>query len=814
MSDLVIVESPTKAKTISKFLKSGFTVKSSFGHVRDLPKSSIGVDVDDNYKPTYVVDTEKKKVVSELKTAAKKAKHIYFATDEDREGEAIAWHLAEILKPKPEQIKRITFHEITKHAIEESLEHPRTIDMQRVDAQQARRILDRLVGYELSPFLWKKVARGLSAGRVQSVAVRLIVEREREILQFKAQEYWTLDAFFNKEGATHTGAIDEKNLPEGFFPAKLHAINGDSLDKFEIGDEKHAQQLHAALKDATYTIDAIKKKETKKNPAAPFTTSTLQQEANRKLGYSSKQTMRLAQQLYEGIDIGDEGSVGLITYMRTDSVSLSQKFLTESHEYLEKNLGKEYTIAEPRVFKARSKTAQEAHEAIRPTEALRDPESVKAYLDDRQFKLYRLIWQRAVASQMPEAIMSNTSIDIGTKTDAQYTFRATGQTIKFDGFLKLYPFTQRENLLPELEEKETVVCAELNANQHFTEPPARYSDASLVKALEDHEIGRPSTYSPTISTVIDRGYVERIENRRLKPTDIAFVVTDLLVEHFKNVSDYAFTAKLEEELDDIAEGKLGWEQAINDFYEPFKKNLTEKTEEVKKEDIMQSREIGVDPATGLTVFGKTGRFGAYVQLGEYHGKPKKKTKKKKKDAEDEEETPEKEQDTPEEEKPRSASLEKGQSLETITLEEALYLLELPRVVGKNKEGEEMIADVGRFGPYLKAGKQTVSLPPDDYDPHTITITQALEVFANAAAIRKKMNEPIAELGTDPNSGGNIVVKNGRFGPYITDGKTNKSVPKNTEPKDITFDEAVEMLEKKRKAPKRAWGGGAKKKKAE
>ncbi|MBI2636780.1 MAG: type I DNA topoisomerase [Parcubacteria group bacterium] len=604
MSNLVIVESPTKAKTISKFLGKDFVVTSSYGHVRDLPEKDMGIDIQNHFAPQYVVEgADKKKVIESLKKAAKKSEYLYFATDEDREGEAIAWHLAELLKPKAEQIKRITFHEITKNAIEESFKHPRAIDLHRVDAQQARRILDRLVGYELSPFLWKKVARGLSAGRVQSVAVRLIVERETEILQFEAQEYWTIDAIFGKIGAQAPSEFDEKNLPQGFFSAKLAAINGQALDTFEIKDATHANELAADLKGATYVVTRVEKKQTKKNPAPPFTTSTLQQEANRKLNFSSKQTMRLAQQLYEE---------GRITYMRTDSVNLSSKFLNDAQQYLTKTFGKEYALGRARVFKTKAKAAQEAHEAIRPTETANDPAILKSELDAHQRKLYDLIWRRALASQMPEAIMDATSVDVTAETDAQYTFRANGQVISFDGFLKIYPESQREDLLPELAEKEKVNCAQLAPNQHFTEPPARYSDASLVKALEEYGIGRPSTYAPTISTIIDRGYVERIENRRLKPTDIAFLVNDILVEHFPNVTDYQFTARMEDELDEIATGALDWEKAIREFYEPFKKNLMEKTETLSKKDLTEEKTDERCEKCGKPMIIKTGRYGRFL----------------------------------------------------------------------------------------------------------------------------------------------------------------------------------------------------------
>jgi len=603
MSNLVIVESPTKAKTISKFLGKGYVIKSSFGHIRDLPKKEMGIDIEHDFEPKYVVPKENQKTVTELKTAAKKAAIIYFATDEDREGEAIAWHLREILKPKKDQEKRITFHEITKTAIDEALANPRAIDMHLVDAQQARRILDRLVGYELSPFLWKKVARGLSAGRVQSVAVRLIVEREREILQFEPKEYWTIDALFAKVGSDVPVEIDEKSLPAGLFAAKLQSINDKALDKFEIKDDKHAQGLLSALKAAHYAVSKLETKKTSKTPPPPFTTSTLQQDANSKLGFSAKQTMRLAQQLYE---------TGHITYMRTDSVNLAGKFLQDARDYLAKDFGDKYCLEKPRFYKTKSRNAQEAHEAIRPTEANQTPDMIKSELTPAQARLYSLIWRRALATQMPEAVMNSTSIDVSAKTDATYTFRATGQTIAFDGWLKIYPASQRETMLPELKEGEMVDLAKLAPNQHFTEPPARFSDATLVKALEEYDIGRPSTYAPTIGTIIDRGYVERIENKRLKPKDIAFLVNDILVEHFPQVVDFKFTAKMENELDDIAEGKMAWVAAIKEFYQPFKQNLMEKTETLSKKTLTEETTDQTCDKCGKPMVIKTGRFGRFL----------------------------------------------------------------------------------------------------------------------------------------------------------------------------------------------------------
>lgn len=600
--NLVIVESPTKAKTITRFLGKGFTVLSSFGHVRDLPKSKMGVDIDHDFAPQYLVPKDKQKTVTELKKAAAKADTIYFATDEDREGEAISWHLVEILEPKKSQIKRVTFHEITNEAIQEAIEHPRTLDMHMVDAQQARRVLDRLVGYELSPFLWKKVVKGLSAGRVQSVAVRLVVERERDIQAFKAREYWTIEAKFQK------GA-------EPSFAARLNSVDRKTLDKFALEDEKSARAIVDALKNQHFAVTNVQTREVRKAPPAPFTTSTMQQDANRRLGFSPAQTMRLAQQLYEGVELGSEGSVGLITYMRTDSLNLADKFLKEAHEHLLSAYGKEYALAEPRKFKTKSKGAQEAHEAIRPSEASRTPESIAQYLDPRQLKLYELIWRRAMASQMPEAVIAATSVDISA-ADAKHTFRATGASVTFDGFLKVMPNGVAENMLPKLENGDAVKAESIDPLQHFTEPPARYSEAGLIKKLEEYGIGRPSTYAPTIATIIDRGYVER-EERRLKPTEIAFLVNDLLVEHFPEVVDFQFTAKMEQELDEIAEGTKEWVPVVRNFYTPFKKHLEEKEQEVDKKKLTEEASDVICDKCGKPMVIKMGRFGKFLACTGY-----------------------------------------------------------------------------------------------------------------------------------------------------------------------------------------------------
>ncbi|KKQ40471.1 MAG: topoisomerase protein [Candidatus Magasanikbacteria bacterium GW2011_GWA2_37_8] len=556
MSILVIVESPTKAKTITKFLGKGYVVKSSFGHVRDLPKSKMGIDIANGFIPDYVVSRDKTKVVKELKTAAKKAKDILFASDEDREGEAISWHLAHILDILPKDAKRITFHEITKHAIEEALKHPRPLDLKLVDAQQARRVLDRLVGYELSPFLWRKVAKGLSAGRVQSVAVRLIVEREREIENFKTEEYWTILGLFEKEQ---------------IFEAKLHVLDGKKLDKMDLATKDQVDAILTKLNGARYTIGSVEEKPTKRFPAPPFTTSTLQQDANNRLGFSSKQTMRLAQQLYEGVELGSAGSVGLITYMRTDSVNLAEKFLTEAKNIITTDFGDKYTLTTPRNYKNKSKNAQEAHEAIRPTDPAQTPDMVKPFLDKNQFRLYEL----------------------------------------------LSPDRAKENILPTLKVDEPINCTELKPEQHFTEPPARYSDATLVKVLEEYGIGRPSTYAPTLATIEDRGYVERDEKKKLKPKEIALVVNDLLVEHFPQIVDYQFTAQMEENLDAIARGEKDWQPIIATFYEPFKANLKEKDATLDKKEITESTTDEVCDKCAKPMIIKMGRFGKFMACSGY-----------------------------------------------------------------------------------------------------------------------------------------------------------------------------------------------------
>ncbi|MDO8521653.1 MAG: type I DNA topoisomerase [bacterium] len=591
---LVIVESPTKAKTIGKYLGKDYTVLSSFGHIRDLPKTKLGVDVEHDFEPQYVVPKDRTKQLAEIKAKAKKADEILFATDEDREGEAIAWHLAQALNIDSKDAKRIVFHEITEHAITEALKNPRPLDQKLVDAQQARRVLDRLVGYELSPFLWKKVARGLSAGRVQSVAVRLVVERERERKAFKEEEYWTIAAALTTEGAA--------------FTAQLITFDDTKLEKFSIANQARATEVVDALTPLPYTVSSISEKAATRRPPPPFTTSTLQQAANQRLGYSAAQTMRLAQQLYEGIPIGSEGHVGLITYMRTDSMNMAVKFRAEAKQWITKKFGANY--AQEHVYKTKSKGAQEAHEAIRPTDPSRAPEFMRTHLTPQQHKLYTLIWQRAVATQMSDAKLKETAIDIAAGTRG--VFRATGTIVAFPGFLSVLGVPPKDVILPDLHEKDALTLTELTPEQHFTKPPARYSDATLVKALEEHGIGRPSTYAPTIATIIARKYVDRDDEKRLAPTAIAELVTDLLIKHFSSIVDLAFTAKMEEDLDRIAEGETPWVPIIKSFWTPFKENLDKKSTEVSKKEITEEATDRVCPECAKPMIIKMGRFGKFL----------------------------------------------------------------------------------------------------------------------------------------------------------------------------------------------------------
>lgn len=596
--NLVIVESPTKAKTISKFLGKDYEVQSSFGHVRDLPKSKLGIDIERNFEPTYVIPTKSRPVIKNLKDAAAKSGAIILATDEDREGEAIAWHLSQALsltknqKSGTQNVERIVFHEITKSAIESALEHPRQINLDLVNAQQARRVLDRLVGYKLSPFLWKKIAGGLSAGRVQSVAVRLIADRESEIRSFKPQEYWTIIVRFSQsQGA-------DSNNPE-FVEANLVKIGETALDKFDIVTQPAAEKIAADLQAQSFRLAKVAKKQVSKNPLAPFITSTLQQEAAKRLGFSSKKTMFIAQRLYEH---------GLITYMRTDSVNLSSEALVTAQKLIREKFGEDYVLAAPRIFTVKSRLAQEAHEAIRPTDPFQDIET--AHLEsEADAKLYKLIWQRFIASQMPAAKIALTTFEI---SGGHYVLKAGGQQIIFDGYLKVWPQKFSEKNLPDWSENDILNLNEVRPEQHFTEPPPRYSEATLIKALEEHGIGRPSTYAPIISVIQLRNYVKK-EKGRFSPTEIGELVNKVLTEHFPEIVDIDFTAKLEEELDDIAHGKAGWQEVIGNFYSPFAKNLAEKYSEVSKKELLPEEMTDEKcEKCGRPMVIKMGRFGKFT----------------------------------------------------------------------------------------------------------------------------------------------------------------------------------------------------------
>lgn len=603
--NLIIVESPTKAKTIQRFLPADFVVRSSYGHIRDLPAKKLGIDVENNFEPQYVVSLVARKKLADIKKLLPKTNKIILATDEDREGEAIAWHLTHALKIDEKETDRIVFHEITKKAIETALNTPRKIDMDLVDAQQARRVLDRLVGYELSPFLWRKVAKGLSAGRVQSVAVRLVVEKEREIEKFKPEEYWSIEALLKK---LKTGEE---------FSCTLIKQNGVLLPKIGIKNEDEAKKITKDLKNSQYSIKEISKKEVKRYPAPPFITSSLQQEAVNKLKFSAKQAMQIAQQLYEGVEIENEGSVGLITYMRTDSFNLAQEAIAQIRGYISEKFGEKYLPASPKVYKSR-KSAQEAHEAIRPTDISREPDEIKKFLTPQQYKLYNLIWKRAMASQMEAAILDTISIDVDAKNGKNnYILRANGSRIKFEGFLKVYNGKIQETILPELEEGEKLDLVKLTPSQHFTQPPARYNEASLIKALEEDGIGRPSTYAPIISTILDRNYVQKDENKRFFPTEIGIVVTDLLTEHFPQIVDLKFTAHIEKDLDNIAEGKQKWVPVMKEFYGPFKENLNKKYTEVEKKKAEPEKTDRTCPKCGGQLLIRTSRFGKFYACSKF-----------------------------------------------------------------------------------------------------------------------------------------------------------------------------------------------------
>jgi DNA topoisomerase-1 len=624
--NLVIVESPTKARTIGQFLGKTYKVESSYGHVRDLPKSKLGIDIEKNFEPQYIIPVKSKKRVGQLKKEAEKADAVILATDEDREGESIAWHLIQALglnelkakNSKLKAIKRIVFHEITKPAIEEAIKNPRDIDIDLVDAQQARRVLDRLVGYKLSPFLWEKVMKRLSAGRVQSVALRLIVEREEEIKNFIPQEYWTITAILQKSQIPKS-----KSQIPNTFEAILTAINGRELEKFDISNKEEAGKIVAEIEKCDYKVLSVKKKEVKRNPLPPFITSTLQQTASQRLRFSAKQTMRLAQNLYEN---------GFITYMRTDSLNLSKESVFAAKSWIEKNLGENYAVSAPRFFKTKSKLAQEAHEAIRPTDSNLTPEKLKIE-NSQEKKLYELIWRRFIASQLPQARFDSTNIEIEAAilrtsdvqdiddnnfrtSDVQklnnYILKTTGSVLKFDGFLKIWPTTYEEKELPPLTENEELKLKEIKPEQHFTEPPPRYNEASLIKTLEEYGIGRPSTYAPIISVIQERNYVIKNEQRKFEPTEIGIAVNKILVGHFPEIVDIKFTAKMENELDEIAQGKEKWQRVIKEFYEPFSKNLEQKYREVEKQKPVEEKTDEICEKCGKPMVIKYGRFGKFL----------------------------------------------------------------------------------------------------------------------------------------------------------------------------------------------------------
>ncbi len=760
--NLVIVESPAKAKTIKKYLGRDFEVLASYGHVRDLVPKEGAVDPDNGFAMKYQVLDKNQRHVESIAKNLRKAKALYLATDPDREGEAIAWHLKEILAERGDldgkDVHRVVFYEITRNAIREAVGQPRGLSLDLVNAQQARRALDYLVGFNLSPLLWKKVRRGLSAGRVQSPALRMICEREEEIAAFVAREYWTLEG----EGSHSSQS----------FPLKLIEYRGQKVEQFSFTSEGEAREVERTLRAAAgagsdgsgeLRVTAIDRKQRRRNPAPPFTTSTLQQEAARKLGFNARRTMRLAQQLYEGQDIG-EGSVGLITYMRTDSVSLAAEAVHEIREVAARLYGAAEVAEEPRVYKTKSKNAQEAHEAIRPTSAAITPADVEGKIEEDLYRLYSLIWKRAVASQMSHALFDTVAVDAlaGPDGEQRHLLRANGSTLVKPGYIAVYQegtddmkADDADHVLPPMEVGDGVRLTALAAEQHFTEPPPRYTEASLVKALEEHGIGRPSTYASIISTLQDREYVE-MDSKRFVPTDIGKIVHRFLTQHFHRYVEYGFTAAMEDELDAVSRGEEEWTTPLDKFWKPFIQQVEKIERTVTREQVAQARELGKDPATGKPVAVRMGRFGPFVQIG---------TK-------------------DDEEKPRFAGLRPGQKMDSITLADAMELFKLPRTLGETPEGETIVANVGRFGPYVKYGSKYASLKEDD--PYTVTLERALEV------IRLKKEADANRIIQDFSEAG-IQVLNGRYGPYITDKKKNAKIPKDRDPKMLTLEECRVLL---------------------
>ena len=832
--NVVIVESPAKAKTINKYLGRDFTVLASYGHVRDLPPKDGSVRPDEDFAMSWQVDTRADKRIAEIAKAVKGAKHLYLATDPDREGEAISWHIREILRQKKAlagvDVKRVVFNEVTKSAVQEAFKHPREINSELVDAYLARRALDYLVGFSLSPVLWRKLPGSRSAGRVQSVALRLICEREAEIEVFKPREYWSIEAEFR--------TTDGQS-----FTARLTHIDGKRLDKFDLDSEAKAKAaVDAILREPSFTVTSVEKKQVRRNPLPPFTTSTLQQEASRKLGLGAQRTMRTAQRLYEGVDIGGE-TVGLITYMRTDGVTLSAEAIGAARKMIGETYGKEYCPAEPRVYKTAAKNAQEAHEAIRPTDMARRPEQVTKYLETDELRLYELIWKRAVASQMESALLDQVAVDIaapGSKT----IFRATGSTIVFDGFLTLYhedrddgDEDEENRRLPPLVENATLARGAVTPEQHFTQPPPRYSEASLVKKLEELGIGRPSTYASILQVLQDRKYV-RLDKRRFIPEDRGRIVTAFLTNFFERYVEYGFTAGLEDQLDEISGGRVDWKKVLAEFWRDFSVAV-DGTKNLRGAQVVQAldetlgphffppakdgkdpracpacgngrlgiklgrfgafigcsnypeckmtralslahidgngesgpeligpRELGPDPVTNLPVSVRKGPYGNYVQLGVANDDG---------------------------EKPKRAALPKGLNPMDVTLDAAMKLLSLPREVGRHPEdGEPIIAGLGRFGPYIKHGKLYKSLSGDD-DVITIGLNRAVALLAEPSKGRRRKPDPIRIVGKHPTDNADVELYKGRYGPYVSHDGLHASLPGDIEPEQVTLEQAVRLL---------------------
>ncbi|MBA2238726.1 MAG: DNA topoisomerase I [Lysobacter sp.] len=773
--NLLIVESPAKAKTINKYLGKDFTVLASYGHVRDLIPKEGAVDPDADFAMTYAVIEKNAKHVDAIAKAAKSADHLFLATDPDREGEAISWHVAEILRErgllKDRTLQRVVFTEITPRAVKEAMSNPRDIAADLVDAQQARRALDYLVGFNLSPVLWRKVQRGLSAGRVQSPALRMIVEREEEIEAFVAREYWSIEA--------------ECLHPSQTFTARLIKLDGKKFEQFTITDGETAEsarkRIVAAANGALQVTD-VTSKERKRRPSPPFTTSTLQQEAARKLGFTTKRTMQVAQKLYEGVAIGDEGTVGLISYMRTDSVALSVDALGEIRDVIARDFGTSSLPDQPNVYKTKSKNAQEAHEAVRPTSALRTPAQVARFLEDDARRLYELIWKRAVASQMVPATLNTVSVDLAA--GSEHSFRVSGTTIVHAGFLAVYEEGKDTRTadeedegrkLPAMKTGERIPLERIHTDQHFTEPPPRFSEASLVKTLEEYGIGRPSTYASIIATLLFRKYVE-LENRRFRPSDVGRAVSNFLSSHFTQYVDYDFTAKLEDELDAVSRGEEEWIPLMRRFWTPFKELVEDKKESVDRNQATGARELGTDPKTGKPVSVRLGRFGPYAAIGSTA-----------EDAED---------------KPTFASLRPGQSMHTIGLADALDLFRLPRKLGTDKD-EEVSVGVGRFGPFAKRGSVYASLKKED-DPYEIDLARAVFLIEEKEEIAR--NRIIKQF-----EGSDIQVLNGRYGPYISDGTLNGRIPKDREPASLTLEEVTTMMAETGKPMRKGFGKKATKK---